>query len=153
MWILTVVEALQKAKVDFAVVGGYAVALHGAVRGTIDLDIVLTLSEKNLWSSEKVLIKLGMVSRLPVTASEIFRFRQEYIRERNLIAWSFLDPQDPSHVVDIVITHDLCRSELTHIKVGRISIPVLSKCALIKMKTKAGRPQDLEDVRALENLD
>jgi hypothetical protein len=40
MFILKVVKALNAYKVHYAVVGGYAVALHGAVRGTVDLDFL-----------------------------------------------------------------------------------------------------------------
>lgn len=33
--------------------------------------------------------------------------RKEYIENRNLIAWSFVDYQNPSRQVDILITKDL----------------------------------------------
>jgi hypothetical protein len=39
MFIETVSKALSDHNVSYAVVGGYAVALHGAVRGTIDVNI------------------------------------------------------------------------------------------------------------------
>ena len=32
----------------YAIAGGFAVALHGAVRGTGDVDLLLDLEEKNL---------------------------------------------------------------------------------------------------------
>ena len=34
-----VCAALAQAKLRFAIVGGHAVALHGAVRGTVDIDL------------------------------------------------------------------------------------------------------------------
>jgi len=43
MFILRVIEALKGHRVAYAIVGGYAVALHGAVRGTVDIDIIVKL--------------------------------------------------------------------------------------------------------------
>lgn len=42
----------------YAVVGGHAVALHGAVRGTVDVDIALTWTKKSLEEAERVLGEL-----------------------------------------------------------------------------------------------
>ena len=114
MFFFRVFEALLKAKVDFAVVGGYAVALHGAVRGTVDLDIIVKITEKSFLKTEKVLISLGLQPRLPVSAAEVFRFREEYIRNRNLVAWSFVNPSRPSEIIDVILTHDL--SDLSVVK-------------------------------------
>ncbi len=151
MWYLDVIKALQKDRCQFAVAGGFAVALHGFQRGTIDLDLCIAMNFENLVKIESTLRGLNLVSRIPVGASEIFKFRQEYIRNRNLIAWSFVDPKNPAHVVDLIITEDLRKLALTNIKMFGIGVPVISKNALIKMKQKAGQPQDLEDVRALKN--
>lgn len=152
MWVLRVIQALKLANVQYAIAGGYAVVLHGAVRGTVDLDLVLALSLGNLERAEVELKKLGLQSRIPVTAKEISQFRQEYISKRNLIAWSFVDPKDPSHVVDLIITHDL--GDLTTVSkvVGGTKLTVLSLSSLIDMKKQAGRPQDMEDIKALEAL-
>jgi hypothetical protein len=147
-----VVDALQKAKVPCAIAGGYAVALHGAVRGTVDVDIVLRLSRSHFLAAETALKTLGLTPRLPVTAAEIFDFREEYIKNRNLIAWSFVDPRDPSQIVDIIITHDLSKLKITRIQSGGRTLPVLALPDLIAMKKASGRPQDLEDIRALEGL-
>jgi predicted nucleotidyltransferase len=37
-------------------------------------------------------------------------------------------------------------------KIGNLSVPVVSKEDLIKLKIIAGRPQDLEDINALRRL-
>lgn len=152
MLLYEVVGALEEAKVPFALAGGYAVALHGAVRGTVDVDVVLRFKKADFLAAESALKSLGLAPRLPVTAAEVFDFRAEYVKNRNLVAWSFVDPNDPSRVVDVVITHDLAKMATTRVKAGRISLPVLAVKDLIAMKRAAGRPQDLEDVRALESL-
>jgi len=152
MFLLRVAEALGKARVRYAVVGGYAVALHGAVRGTMDIDIVLRLDEKQFISAERALTSIGLVPRLPVTAAEVFRFREEYIRNRNLTAWSFVNPGVPSELVDIVLTHDLTNLETKTFRIQGRQVRVVGLDDLIAMKVASGRPQDREDIRALKAL-
>lgn len=152
MWFFRVIEKFRAEQVEFAVAGGFAVALHGAVRGTVDLDLVVVLTEGNLKKVERLLTELGLQSRIPVTASDIFKFRKEYIEKRNLIAWSFVNFKNPSQVVDIILTHDLKKMKLKHIPIHGVKVPVLSRQSLIEMKKEAGRPQDLEDVKALEAM-
>jgi hypothetical protein len=152
MWFIKVIQELNRSKVEYAIAGGYAVALHGAVRGTVDIDLVLVLTEKNLLAAEKALMNLNLQSRIPVTAKEIFNFRKEYLQKRNLIAWSFVDSKDPSRVVDLILTDDLKKLSSVKKKMAGLQVPVLSIKSLIQMKKAAGRPQDLEDVKALEEI-
>lgn len=152
MFIQTVIQALEKANVRYVLVGGYAVALHGAVRGTVDLDFVIALEQSQFSSLENVMHKLGMISRLPVSADEVFQFRQEYVKNRNLIAWAFVNESNPLELVDIIITHDADKMKTSIKKHGDLKIRIASKKELIKMKQRSARPQDLEDIKALERL-
>ncbi len=152
MFLYEVARALRRAKARFAVVGGYAVALHGAVRGTVDLDIILAFKKKDFAAAETALRGMGLAPRLPVSAGEVFDFREEYIRRRNLIAWSFADPRDPTRLVDVIITHDLDAMRVVKIRAGGEDLPVVGVEDLIAMKRASGRPQDLEDIRALKEL-
>ena len=152
MFLYEIVAALERAEVPFAIVGGYAVALHGAVRGTVDVDIILRLSRENYMAAETALKALGLAPQLPVSGAEVFDYREEYIRNRNLIAWNFYDPKDSSRIVDIIITHDLSKLKIARIRSGGRTMPVLAVSDLIAMKKASGRPQDLEDIQALEEL-
>ncbi len=152
MFLTRVCEALAEAKVPYAIVGGYAVALHGAVRGTVDLDLVIALNEESFARAQHALEKLGLQSRLPVDARQVFRFREEYVRNRNLIAWSFYDPVHPADQLDIIITHDAAKMKVKTITVQGVKVRIASIESLIRMKEKAGRDQDREDVRALRKL-
>jgi hypothetical protein len=153
MFIHDVCSALDKAKVPYAVVGGYAVALHGAMRGTVDVDVAIEWSLKNLQNTEKALKQLRLISLIPVTAETVFHFREEYIQNRNLIAWNFYDPSNPLNQVDIIINYDLkSLRETKKVETALGPIRILSLSELIKMKKASGRPQDLEDVKALSNL-
>ncbi len=144
--------ALAAAGVRYALVGGYAVALHGAVRGTVDVDVILPWDARSLRAAEAALAGIGLKSRLPVTADEVFRFRDEYIRNRNLIAWNFYNPRDLSEQLDIVIATDLKGKKVESIETADGTLRVLSRKDLIAMKRASGRPQDLADVAALEKL-
>jgi hypothetical protein len=152
MFINKVCNALKKEKVPYAVVGGFAVALHGIPRGTIDIDFVIQWSLKNILKTEAALRKLGLFSRIPVDAMNVFTFRDEYIKNRNLIAWNFYDPIKPINNVDIIINYDLKEADIKIVKTAAGNIKILSKKDLIVMKKSSGRPQDLEDVKSLEQL-
>ncbi len=143
---------LNKQNVQFAIVGGYAVAMHGAVRGTVDIDFVVRWHLETLCNAEISLSKLGLVSRIPVQASDVYHFRKEYIEKRNLIAWNFYNPVNPVEQVDIVINFSLKDDMVKNMKVGNTIIPVLNLKSLISMKRKSGREQDLLDIDALERL-
>lgn len=112
----------------------------------MDADFVLKIDLENYRKAEECLKSLGLTSRIPVRPQEIIQFRKEYIEERNLIAWSFVDFKNPSRQVDILITTDISEIEITKISVAGRKIPVASLRSLLKMKTEAGRPQDLIDV-------
>ena len=147
-----VCAALKQNNVQFAIVGGYAVALHGAVRGTVDIDFVVRWHIKTLTAAEKSLTDLGLVSRIPVQAADIYHFRQEYIEKRNLIAWNFYNPVNPLEQVDIIINFNLDDNAIKNMNIGNTNIPVLNIKSLIKMKRQSGREQDLLDVNALERI-
>jgi hypothetical protein len=144
--------SLSQTGVRYAIVGGHAVALHGAVRGTVDIDLAITWNRKTLLATEKALREVGLVSRLPLTADDVFDFRKEYIENRNLIEWNFYNPNDLSEQVDIVITYDLKGKRTKRIQLINGSVQILDLKELIKMKRKSARPQDIEDVLALEKL-
>ena len=147
-----VCAALGDAGVRYAVVGGYAVALHGAVRGTVDIDLVFPWTLRTLVTAEAALNGMGLVSGLPVGAREVHAFRDEYVRNRNLIAWKFHNPDDPLEQVDVIINYDLTGKRTKRVELASGPVRVLSIEDLIAMKRKSGRPQDIEDIRALEQL-
>jgi hypothetical protein len=152
VWFIRLIQAFDEGKLDYALVGGMAVALHGAVRGTVDVDLIIKLNRKEFLTAEKILRSLGLQSRLPVTAGEVFDFRREYIKNRNLTAWSFFNPSNPLEIVDIIITHDLNHMKKKVIPFQGLKIKILDLDDLIKMKSGTGRKQDLEDIKALKYL-
>lgn len=152
MFIEKIIQALQDHQVEYMLVGGYAVALHGAVRGTVDVDLVVALNKESFLQTEIALNSIDLKSRLPINAEEVFEHRDEYIEERNLIAWSFVNPDNPLEMVDIIITENAQDLEYVTKKINTVDVKVISKDDLIKMKQGSGRKQDLEDIKALEKI-
>ena len=152
MFLLELVRALETAGARFALAGGHAVSLHGAVRGTLDIDFVLAWTRADFEAASAAMGSLGLTSRLPVSAAQIFDFREEWLKERSLVAWSFQHPSDPGKVVDFSMTHDLRRLKVKTLPIGGVKVPLLAKADLIAMKRASGRPQDLADIQALDSL-
>lgn len=150
MFLFEVTEALEKGKISYAIVGGYALALQGLVRATVDVDLVINLNLSDFEMAEKALQNLGLTSRLPIRAQEVFKMRKEYIEKRNLIAWSFVDFKNPMRQVDIIITEDRRKLEVKNVSVGGKKVCVASLKELLKMKKAAARPQDLVDIQNIE---
>lgn len=151
MLLYELTDAFEKAHLKYAVIGGYALALHGLVRATVDIDFILSLTQKDFELAEKVLAQLGLNSRLPVRAQDIIKMRKEYIENRNLLAWSFVDYKNPARQVDILITKDLKRLKVQTISVAGRKINVATLAELLKMKKEAGRPQDLIDIQSIKD--
>lgn len=150
MLLYEIVDAFEKEKIKYAIVGGYALALHGLVRATVDIDIVLSLKLKDYELAEKALKSIGLTSRLPIRAQDVIKMREEYIQNRNLIAWSFVDYKDPSRQLDILINKDVSAMDIQKISVAGRKINTASLRELLKMKLEAGRPQDLVDVENIK---
>ncbi len=62
------------------------------------------------------------------------------------------NPADLSEQVDVIITHDLKGMRRKRVQLANGTVQILALGDLIGMKRAAGRPQDLEDVEALEKL-
>ncbi|MDA8172002.1 MAG: hypothetical protein M0Z48_09295 [Nitrospiraceae bacterium] len=139
---------------DYIVVGGVALVLHGVVRLTADLDIAVGLETRNLKKLISIMAKLGYKPAAPVKAEDLLdgALREKWIREKNMLAFGFRHLKGPG-LVDVMISTPVKYSELKKnavmVKAGGIKIPVVSITGLIKMKKGSGRPQDALDVEAL----
>lgn len=152
MFIYKLVKKLAENNIEYAIAGGYAVAFHGAVRGTVDIDLIIKLEKESFLKIEKTLEQIGLQSRLPIKTEEVFNFREEYINNRNLIAWNFINLNNPIESVDILLLEDLKKFKTININSNNNILKVVSMNDLIKMKKRSGRPQDIEDIKILRSL-
>jgi hypothetical protein len=151
-----VVRALNDAGVDYLVVGGVAVGLHGYPRTTQDLDLVLRMGRENVLTALDVLSDLGYRPLLPVDPREFAdpTVRRRWVEERNLSVFSMTSDHYRQLTVDLLaglpfdFDEEMKVAERGEVEEG-LAIPLVSIETLIRMKEAAGRPQDLEDVRHL----
>ncbi len=143
------VKALKKEKINYMIVGGYAVNFHGYSRNTVDIDLIIKFTLANLKKIESIMHQMGMISRLPIDAVSIYHFKDEYIKKRNLIAWNFYNEDDPTDQIDILINHDVGDFKSEKFRVGKLELTVITKEDLIKMKKKSRRDKDLLDIKEL----
>jgi hypothetical protein len=140
--------ALDEHRVDYVVVGGIAVQVHGHVRMTNDLDLIPSPTPTNLKRLAEALKDLQ--ARVLNPGSEHLRIDARMLPRATL--WQLSTPDG-----DIDILHDApgaapfpqLRQRALTIALGDIEIPIASRDDLIKMKNASGRPTDLADVAAL----
>lgn len=155
---LQVLAALEAARVRFLVVGGVAVVLHGVLRVTADLDLVIELQPDNLLSAIQALETLGFQPRLPVAATELANptIRSAWVAERNLKVFSFWHPRN-HRVVDVFVEEpfhfDAAWSRRVDVDLRTTVVHVAAVEDLIMMKQVAGRAKDLADIDALRSLE
>lgn len=66
MFYLGLFRALDDHRVEYALIGGLAVALHGVERNTMDIDISVVMSPENLQHLIAAARELGLTPMLPV---------------------------------------------------------------------------------------
>ncbi|MEM1414410.1 MAG: hypothetical protein AAGH15_05900 [Myxococcota bacterium] len=135
---------LDEHGADFVVIGGWALAVHGHLRGTDDLDIFVRATPANGDRIYAALVAFGAPVRAHEVGADLFsspgygyRFG---IKPQLAEILTSIDGTDFDAVARDAIT--------VHLE-GR-SIRVASKRALLRTKRAAGRPKDLADVAWLE---
>lgn len=158
MYYEEVFRDLNEKGVRYLVVGGMAVVLHGIVRLTADLDILVDLKKENVLKLISAMENLGYKPRVPVPATDLAdeKKRHDWITEKNMEVFTFIDPKTPLHLVDVLIKEPVNFEQVYERKVtieaAGISIPVISIKDLMKLKQIPGREKDLNDFKSLENL-
>ncbi|MCM8798772.1 MAG: hypothetical protein NC821_04850, partial [Candidatus Omnitrophica bacterium] len=102
---LAIFKKLNNEKIKYIVVGGVAVNFWGVPRMTYDIDLLLYLEENNLVKFLSLMKKWGFRPKLPV---EIMDFadknkRENWIKNKNMKAFTFINPNWAISEIDIVI--------------------------------------------------
>ncbi|KKL67409.1 hypothetical protein LCGC14_2135290 [marine sediment metagenome] len=148
-----IIRKFNKAGVRYAIVGGIAVNLHGHIRMTVDLDILLELKDNNLAKAVTTLRESGFVCKVPVDPMGLAdsNTRSDWIKNKNMKALNFYRGIEE---VDLVIDSPVKYEDAKKINfaVKDINYPVVSKEDLIKMKEVTNRQHDKDDIRKLKIL-
>lgn len=158
MQFVELLKSIEESGVRYLVVGGIAVNLHGVVRPTKDLDLVVYLEQENLLRFIDLMTSLGFRPKVPVKPHDFADpvKRQDWIDHKNMIVFSFYHKDDMMKVIDVFVKHPLPFGPMYKrrnlISLGNFNISVISIPDLIKLKESAGRLQDHSDVRALKAI-
>lgn len=151
-------KSLNKKRVKYLVVGGVAFLLHGGMRFTADLDLMIGLDNNNLSKFINIMTDLGYKPKLPVKGKELMDpdKREQWLKEKNMKVFSFFSTKHPVNLIDIFIFEPInfqnAMANAIKVKTGKTTIPVASIEDLIKLKKISGRKQDMEDIKALKRL-
>ncbi len=153
-----VLAALNAARVRYLVVGGVAVVLHGHLRTTMDLDLVIELEPENVRQALEALAGLGLqpIVPVPMTAFADPETRESWIREKNMVVFSLWHPSRPTLKIDVFVSEPFdfgaTYERAVRVDLGRTEATVVALDDLITLKREAGRPQDIADVESLARL-
>ena len=135
------IQLLNDNQVNYLVIGGYAVAVHGHPRYTKDIDIWIEISEENSQKIITALTEFGFGS-LGLTA-------QDFQEPHQIIQLGY-----PPNRIDLITSPDgidfqTCYVSKIEVILDDITVKFIDLDNLKKNKLASGRFQDLAD---LENL-
>jgi len=136
---------LLKNRVDFLVVGAYAMGVHGYPRATGDLDIWIATSPENSENIYQSLKEFG---------APLSELRKDTFCEKGIVFQIGIAPRriDIITGIDGVEFENACKTKID-IEIEGIAIPVISKDDLIRNKEATGREKDMLDARYLKGTD
>ncbi|MDP2819502.1 MAG: hypothetical protein Q8O29_14785 [Polaromonas sp.] len=151
-------STLVQQSVDFVLVGGMAVQLHGYMRMTYDVDLVLAMNDGNLTRFIDVAKELGLAPVIPVPIDSLKNAAliDKWHREKGMLAFALREPGLAGSVIDVLVRPDVSYERLIADAVngelfGR-QVKVACIDHLLEMKRIANRPKDQLDIAALEKI-
>lgn len=149
---LPLFKALNEADVQYVVVGGIATILHGYVRATTDVDLIVDLQSEETTKIIKVLNDKDFKPKVPVQAMEFADAskREQWIKEKGIQVFSMYHPDQIGLTVDIFVRYPIPFDELWAryevMDLDYVNVRVCSIDDLIAMKQQSGRHKDLADM-------
>jgi hypothetical protein len=138
-----ILSAFIESKVEFLVVGGYAMAAHRLPRATKDLDLWVRPSPEN---AKRVL-----------SALDAFGAPRHGLTSADLeVEGTIYQVGVPPNRVDVItviegVSFDEAWNARTAVEIDGLRLPVIGKTQLIANKRTVRRPQDLVDADLLES--
>jgi len=137
-------RALCDEKVEFLLVGAYAMAAHGYPRATMDMDIWIMPSPQNIDAVLRALRRFG---------APLGNLTKEDLQKDGTVFQIGVAPRR----IDIITTASGLQFEQTYqraisVNIEGIEVHIPSIKDLIRNKRASGRTKDLADAEALESL-
>ncbi len=138
------IELLNAHKVEYLVIGGYAVNHHGYPRYTKDIDFWIWLAKENIDRLLQAIQAFGFGS-LGLQADDL-------LNPDNVIQLGH-EPYRIDLLTDVTgVDFKECYQRKSSVTVDEIRVDFLSLEDLIEVKRKAGRLQDLADAEQLVKI-
>lgn len=153
-----IIQALIDTEVGFVLVGGFAVQLHGFVRSTIDIDVVLAMDEGNLTRFIEVAQRFNLSPIVPVDINSLKNSQQlqQWHREKGMLAFALREAHIGGSVIDVLVRPEIPFEVLSaNAMTARLfdrDVKIASIDDLVAMKRVANRPKDRLDIDALEKI-
>lgn len=142
-------QLLNKYQVEYLVIGGYAVAVHGYVRATGDIDIWVNPTEENAEKMLSVMVAFGF---------GVYDFQPEdfLIDEDN--KGGFVSFGEVPFKIEILsdtlgVSFEEAYQNKIIVEMDNIPVNFIGVVELIKNKKAVGRPKDLLDVENLPDTE
>jgi len=158
MFYVDLFSTLACHKVDYLLIGGLAVSLHGVERATMDVDITVAMNPDNLAALIEAAKELKLTPVLPVPLDSLrdLDLLSQWHKERNLEAFALRTPDLAGVTVEVLLFPPVefagMASRAEVLKVAHTDIQVVSIDDLIALKKAAGRPIDLIDIEHLQRV-
>lgn len=158
MGMFELISMLAEAEVEYVVVGGLAVALHGYQRVTMDVNVVLAMTPDNLrrFIDSAKAAGLGPVIPVPIDALAQPDLIEQWHRDKGMPAFGLRQADVMATVIDVlvkpVVPFDDLRRDACRVSIGALQVPIASIEHLIAMKTSTGRSKDEIDIMELRKI-
>jgi hypothetical protein len=135
------IQLLNSYQVEYLLIGGYAVALHGHVRFTQDMDVWVYTSSENASKVVQALKDFGLSQ-----ADELL----DVFQKENRVVGIGRSPLKIEVVTTISgVTFEECYRNRQVVEIDGVPVNYLSLPDLRKNKLASGRPKDLADLDSL----
>ncbi len=140
-----ILSAFCEEKVEFMLVGAYAVAAHGLPRATGDIDLWIKRSDDNAPRVWRALERFG---------APLSNLRPEDLSKPGTVIQVGVSPRRIDILTEITaVEFNEAQTDQLIVQLEGLEIPVIGRSHLIQNKRAVGRPQDQADVARLEAHD
>ncbi|MBN2355646.1 nucleotidyltransferase [candidate division KSB1 bacterium] len=134
-------KLLNSHKVEYLIIGGYAVGFHGYPRATADIDIWIASKPANAFKMVKVMKDFGF--NVPELSNELFVQHNKIIRLGNA-------PVRIEILTTISgVEFDECFRNRAIAYIDRVKVNIINLDDLKKNKMASAREKDLDDLKKL----
>lgn len=140
--LISLCKSLNDAGVRYILIGGFAVILHGYVRGTKDIDLLVDPSENNVLKIKKALSSLpdnaiSLIQNDEIEKYSVVRIADEFV----------IDLMEKACGID----YNTASKEIEFREIDGVKIPIPKKELLLRMKDTI-RPSDKTDANFIKAL-